>query len=307
MEEIRLLKKGQSAANMMHRLPREVIVNIPSRLPFSSFKHLDEAAGNDPSFILESNWLIPDQLYFIDFFDNSEGKVISKKLQAINSPTNPMFLIDSCNGLLCMHDPSRRIFICNPFTRLYIELPKLVKYPSLVGHLVYGFHQTTKEYKAEVQILTIGSPCWRNLGTIPYRFILSKPKALVHWRFRWLSKPKKHTTATLLISFDLDTERFQEVPKPDCRCGSDKCFGQLMVVRGCLSAIAFHDNYGERLENWVMKEYGVKQSWIKEFSIGAYCLPTTLMQQEIIQSNAYLRPNLSVRFLTVLKSGEILL
>ncbi|KAE8698985.1 Detected protein of unknown function [Hibiscus syriacus] len=357
MKESRLLifEGGQSADNMtMPGLPQEVVVNILSRLPFTSLlslklvcrpwrilihdpflisKHLDEAAGNDPSFILESNWPIPDQRYFIDFFDNSEGKVTSKKLPAINSSTNPMCLIDSCNGLLCMHDSSRRIFICNPFTGLYIELPKLVKYPSLVGHLVFGFHQTTKEYKiiqivfrrqlrkvysstiptstsstlSEVQIFTIGSPCWRNLGTIPYRFILSKPKALVHGRFHWLSTPNKNTTATLLISFDLDTERFREIPKPDCCCGSDKCFRQLMVVRGCLSAIAFHDNYGERLEIWIMKEYSVKESWIKEFSIGAYCLPPTLMQQEIIQFSAYFRPNRFVRFLCVLKSGEILL
>ncbi|KAE8710273.1 Detected protein of unknown function [Hibiscus syriacus] len=339
---------------MMDRLPREVVVNILSRLPFTSLlssklvcrgwrtlihdpflisKHLDEAAGNDPSFILERNWPIPGQRYFIDFSDHREGEVISKKLPAINYRTTPMYSIDSCNGLLCMHDASRRVFICNPFTRLCIELPKLVKYPSLVGNLGFGFHRTTKQYKviqvvfrrqlrrvdssttstsisstqSEVQILTLGSPSWRSLGAIPYRFIHSKSKALVNGRFHWLTKPNKNTTATLLISFDLETERFYEIPKPDCHCGSDKCFRQLMVVRGCLSATAFHGNYGERLEFWVMKEYGVKESWIKEFSIGAYCLTPALLQQEILNSGTNLRPNLFVRFLCVLRSDEILL
>ncbi|KAE8687927.1 Detected protein of unknown function [Hibiscus syriacus] len=341
----------------MDRLPREVIVNILSRLPFTSLlsskmvcrawrtlihdpflisKHLDAASGNDPSFILESNWPIPDQRYFIDFSDHSEGEVVvSKKLPAINSPITPMYSIDSCNGLLCMHDASRRVFICNPFTRLCTELPKLVKYPSLVGNLGFGFDRTTKQYKviqvvfrrqlrrvgssttstptsisstqSEVQILTSGTPSWRNLGTIPYRFIHSKSKALVHGRFHWLTQPNKNNTATLLISFDLETERFDQIPKPDCRCGSDKCFRQLMVVRGCLSTTAFHGNYGERLEIWVMKEYGAKESWIKEFSIGAYCLTPTLLQQEILNSGTNLRPNLFVRFLCVLRNGEILL
>ncbi|GMI70859.1 F-Box Protein92 [Hibiscus trionum] len=348
-------RRVEPAASMtMDRLPREVVVNILSRLPFTSLlssklvyrawrtlihdpflisKHLDEAAGNDPSFILESNWHIPNQRHFIDFFDHSEGQVISKKLPAINSPTTPMYLIDSCNGLLCMHDASRTVFICNPFTGLYIQPPKPVKFPTLVGGLWFGFQQTTKQYKviqivfrrqlrrvnsstistsisstqSEVQILTLGNPSWRNLGTIPYRFIHSKSKTLVHGRFHWLTKPNKNTTATLLISFDLETEQFHEVPRPDCCCGSDKCFRQLMVVRGCLSTIAFHGDYGERLEIWVMREYGVKESWIKEISIGAYCLPPTLLQQEILHSHTNLRPNLFVRFLCVLKNGEILL
>ncbi|KAK8483395.1 hypothetical protein V6N11_029089 [Hibiscus sabdariffa] len=338
---------------MMDRLPREVIVNLLSMLPLTALlnsklvcrawrtliqdpflisKHLDKAAGNDPSFILESNWPVPDQRHFIDFFDHGEGEVVSKKFHPINFPTTAMSLIDSCNGLLCMHDSSRRVFVCNPFTRLYTELPELVKYPSVLGHLSFGFNQTTKQYKviqivfrrqlrrvdsgtistsisstqSEVQILTVGSPCWRNLGTIPYRFIHSKSKALVHGRFHWLTRPNNNTTATLLISFDLETEQFHEVHMPDSCCNSDEYFRQLMVVRGCLSAIVFRGDYGERVEIWIMKEYGVKESWIKEIRIGAYCLPPTLLQQEILDSGSVLRPTIFVRFLCVLKSGEIL-
>ncbi|KAK8569006.1 hypothetical protein V6N12_007539 [Hibiscus sabdariffa] len=108
-----------------------------------------------------------------------EGKVISKKLP---TSTTPMHLVDSYNGLLCMHDNSRNIYVCNPFTGLYVQLPKLVQHPSKVRHLGFGFHPTIKEYKviqivfrrklrrdhpneepsaliqSEVQILTIGNP-----------------------------------------------------------------------------------------------------------------------------------------------------
>ncbi|KAK8588546.1 hypothetical protein V6N12_022975 [Hibiscus sabdariffa] len=337
---------------MMDRLPREVIVHILSRLPLTSLlssklvckawrsliqdpflitKHLSYLAevGNDPSFILQSNWPIPDQRHFLDFFDHSEGKVISKKLP---TSTTPMNLVDSCNGLLCMYDITcRNVYICNPFTRqsFSIDLPKLVDHPSKVGRLGFGFHQTTNEYKvirivfrrklkrnhpnedpstliqSEVQILTVGTPSWRDLKTIPYRFKLSASNALVNGRFHWLSKPNKYNMASLLISFDLETEQFQKVPKPDC-CGSDMCLRFLSVVRGCLSAGAFHENDG-RLEIWVMKEYGVKESWIKEYSIGTY-LPPTLTRQET-RHFAYSRinPNLYVQVLCVLRSGEILL
>ncbi|XWS31049.1 hypothetical protein CRYUN_Cryun23aG0043600 [Craigia yunnanensis] len=350
MKRKKLLKKGQPAANLMECLPQEVVFHILSKLPLTSLlksklvcpawrsliqdpllisKHLLHMAevDNDPSFILQSNWPIPDQLHFVDFSDHSEGNVISKKL-----PRSAMLmcLVDSCNGLLCMHDTSQSIYICNPFTRLYIELPKLINYPTRVGPLGFGFHPTTKEYKvlqivfrrqwkrrdlnvatstlvqSEVQILTIGIPAWRNLGMIPYRFIWPASKAMVNGRLHWLSKPNKYTTVSLLISFDLETEQFQEVPKPDC-CGLPWCFHHLMVLRGCLSAGACHDY--EQLEIWVMKEYGTKESWIKEFTIGTNYLPQTLKQQEILSFN-YSKlhfPNSFVRVLCILKSGEILL
>ncbi|KAK8582963.1 hypothetical protein V6N13_069729 [Hibiscus sabdariffa] len=83
-------------------------------------KHLDEAAGNDPSFILESNWPIPDQRHFIDFFDHGQGEVISNTFRPINFPTTAMSLTDSCKWIAlhaCMQDSSRRVFVCNPFTR----------------------------------------------------------------------------------------------------------------------------------------------------------------------------------------------
>ncbi|KAK8694260.1 hypothetical protein V6N13_071814 [Hibiscus sabdariffa] len=106
---------------------------------------------------------------------------------------------------------------------------------------------------------------------------------------------------SLLISFDLETEQFQEVSKPDC-CGSDRCSCHLLVVRGCLSVGAFHENDG-RLEIWVMKE-----SWIKELSIRS-CMPPALIEQDTCHFSYSGRnfSNLFVRVLCVLRSGEILL
>ncbi|OMO75816.1 hypothetical protein COLO4_25857 [Corchorus olitorius] len=357
MKNSKLPKKSPSASNMMEQLPQKVILHILSRLPLISllqsklvcrawqiliqdpllitkhFLHMAEA-HNDPSFILQSNWPIPDQLYFIDFSSHTEGDdqvIISKKL-----PNFAMFmcLADSCNGLLCMHNTSQSIYICNPFTRLYIELPKLTKY-ARPGQLWLGFDPISKVYKviqivfqrylrrslgnsfvpsqnliqSEVQILTIGSLAWRNLGMIPYRLIRPTSKVMVNGRLHWLSKPNKYTTASSLISFQLATEQFQEVPKPDC-CGSslDRCFHGLVVLRGCLSAGSYHENY-EQLEIWVMKEYGVKESWIKEFSIGTTYVPRTFNQQDIIFfNNSRLHfPNSFVGILCILKSGEMLL
>ncbi|KAE8654891.1 Detected protein of unknown function [Hibiscus syriacus] len=160
--------------------------------------------------------------------------------------------------------------------------------------------------QSHVQVLTIGDPSWRNIGTLPYDLTRPTPRALLNGRLHWLSKPNKNTVASLLTSFDLETEQFQQVPKPDC-CGSDRCFHHLMVLRGCLSASAYHSN--EELEIWAMKEYGIKESWIKEFTIGTNYLPPTLQQNDLLHfNNARARfPNSSVRVLCILRNDEILL
>ncbi|XVE72502.1 hypothetical protein DITRI_Ditri11bG0044400 [Diplodiscus trichospermus] len=342
MKKSKLVKTDQAAANMMEQLPQEIILRIMSRLPVTSLvqsmlvcrawrsliqdpllvsNHFSQMADRGPSFIFQSNRPTSSyQLFFIDFSDiHSEGKVMFKELP--NSSMS-MYLVDSCNGLLCMRD-SRGIYIYNPFTRFHLELPKLINYPAEVGHIAFGFHRTTEKYKviqiafrrklirrgnltdvaastlvkSQVHVVTIGDPAWRNIGTLPYDLTRPTAKALVNGRLHWLSKPNKYTTASLLVSFDLATEQFQEVPKPDC-CGSDRCFHHLMVLGGCLSAGAYHDK--EKLEIWVMKEYGTKESWIKIF---------TLQQNDLLQFN-YARarsPNSSVRVLSILKNGEILL
>ncbi|XVE72503.1 hypothetical protein DITRI_Ditri11bG0044500 [Diplodiscus trichospermus] len=170
-----------------------------------------------------------------------------------------MSLVDSCNGMLCMRD-SRSIYICNPFTRVSLELPKLINYPAQLGHLEFGFHQPQK----------ITSSVWRYLGMITNLFLWQVSKVMVNGRLHWLSRPNKYRWAGL-ISFDLATEQFQEIPKPNC-CRLDWCFQHLMVLRACVSA---YDHNNKELEFWVMKEYGKKESWVKKFTIGTcprqYC------------------------------------
>lgn len=79
---------SQTAANMMERLPQEIILGILSRLLIASLvqsklvcrawksliqdpllvsEHFSHMADNDPSFILQSHWPASYQLYFNRF------------------------------------------------------------------------------------------------------------------------------------------------------------------------------------------------------------------------------------------------
>ncbi|KAF7144625.1 hypothetical protein RHSIM_Rhsim04G0042300 [Rhododendron simsii] len=85
----------------------------------------------------------------------------------------------------------------------------------------------------EVEIYTLGEGFWRNIGNAPYGV-----------------KP---------------SEQFRAVPGPSGFCGSQKEYMRLEVLQGCLSMCDFLD--GDHVDIWLMKDYGVKQSWSKDFYI----------------------------------------
>ncbi|KAI5599491.1 hypothetical protein POPTR_002G223000v4 [Populus trichocarpa] len=338
----------------MELLPREIAQDILSRLPITSlvkFKcvcrawramALDPEVVNlylscstqetDPCVILHCDFPIRNNLYFVDFAAHEEEKEKVKRIRAPFSSMMPEFeVVGSCNGLLCLSDSlfNDSLYIYNPFTGRYKELPKSLQYPDQEVVFGFGFNPKTNEYKvirivyyrnghgryprsrriiyplSQVQILTLGCPGWRSLGKVSYRLVRRASETLVNGRLHWVSRPCRNKPARRLVSFDLTDEQFREVPKPDCG-GLNRCDYHLAVLRGCLS-VAVYCNYG-RLEIWVMKEYNVKESWVKEYNIGAY-MPKGLKQNLVrplkIWKNA--SNGRAVRALCVLKNGEILL
>ncbi|KAK6259537.1 F-box domain - like 10 [Theobroma cacao] len=324
----------------MECLPQDVVLDILSRLPITSLvqsksvcrswrsiiqgsllanKHLSHMSDYDPGIIFQSHWPSQNQYYFVDFAAYPEGNKILKKISFSTKHAN---LVGSCNGLLCFCNAAQ-IHICNPLTKDSIELPKLLKGPGEVGILGFGFSPTTKEYKlieivyqrkrpgvwshvavsnpfqAEVRILTLGGSRWRSLGMVPYRFIRQPSQVMVSGRLHWRSQLGKYNIDNQLISFDLAAETFQEVSKPDCR-SFNRGFYELINLQGHLSAAASNASGG--LEIWVMKEYNIKESWIKEFSIGGY------LPKELQRINARIHSPRSVfRAICRFRSGEILL
>uniref|UniRef100_A0A6N2NE86 F-box domain-containing protein n=1 Tax=Salix viminalis TaxID=40686 RepID=A0A6N2NE86_SALVM len=338
----------------MELLPREIARDILSRLPITSlvkFKCVCRAwramavdpqvvnlysscstQDTDPCVILHSDFPIRNNLYFVDFAADDDEKDKVKRLQAPFSSMMPEFeVVGSCNGLLCLADSlyNDSLYIYNPFTGGYKELPKSLQYPDQEVVFGFGFNPKTNEYKvirivyyrnghgsyprsrrviyplSQVQILTLGCPVWRSLGKVSYRLVRRASETLVNGRLHWVSRPCRNKPARRLVSFDLTDEQFREVPKPDCG-GLNRCDYHLAVLGGCLS-VAVYCNY-RRLEIWVMKEYNEKGSWVKEYKIGAY-MPKGLKQN--LNGPLKIWKNASsrrvVRALCVLKNGEILL
>ncbi|MBA0640291.1 hypothetical protein Goklo_023244 [Gossypium klotzschianum] len=348
---------GQQTTTEMETLPHEIIVDILSRLPITSlvqFKFVCKgwralaqdplladmqlswkAPTTNPCLILHCDFPIRNQLYFVDLSVHNHDKDKVKRLYVPFQTSMPEFdVVGTCNGLLCLSDSlyNDALYVYNPFTMDFMELPKSRQYSDQEVVFGFGFHPKTKQYKvvkivyyrntssssysrarrvvypqSDVQVFTLGTSAWRSLGKVAYQLIRRPSEALVNGRLHWVSRPRRYYPARRLMSFDLEDEQFREVPKPDCG-GLNRCNFHLCVLRGFLAA-AVYGNYG-KLEIWVMKDYNVKESWIKEFSIGAY-MPKCLKQNLVRDRPLKIWKNPSngkvVRLLCLLDNGEILL
>ncbi|KAK4847186.1 hypothetical protein QYF36_026713 [Acer negundo] len=332
----------------MDCLPREIILNILSRLPVTSLlqskfvckawlnlvqdpllvsMHFSRATRNDPCLILHSDSPIRNQLYSLELSDLIKD---DRRVKKICDPVLPQFnVVGSCKSLLCLCDSSEEnlLYVYNPFSRDYIMLPKseeLLNQSTVYG---FGFSQTTNKFKviqavnphrtraprrrqiglssfqAEVQILTLGSPAWRTLGKLPYRRIYQEPsQVLVCGRIHWSVSSGSDCP---IISFDFEDEQFREVQKPDCPHWPNM---DLVDFGGCLATVSKgYSNF----EIWVMKEYDVKESWIKDFNIGNH-VPRSLEEADWNSAkpfcNSKLDQNSSTnRVVGLLKNGKVLL
>lgn len=135
---------------------------------------------------------------------------------------------------------------------------------------------------------------------------------LVNRKLHWTTSKGRHGNIRI-VSFDLSDEQFSDIPAPEIEDLWRYSY-HLVELGGCLSAAVLSQSGA--LEIWVMKEYGMKESWIKDYSIGSY-LPKRLQNHEHQETNdpswrisrilMRKRHGLYVRVLGMLRNGEILL
>ncbi|KAL7185938.1 hypothetical protein ACSBR2_027819 [Camellia fascicularis] len=295
----------------MESLPPEIAPDVLSRLPITSLlqfrfvsqachmlsydphlaaRHFSQATKNNPCLIFHCDYPIRNQLCFVELSDQMDNEIV-RRIQTPFCDTMLEFkVIASCNGLLCLSnsfydDP---VYIYNPFTRVYKELPKSRQFDDQELVFGFGFHPVNNEYKIvkitlfqnqrgrpEVQVYTLGSTNWRTTGKVSSRLEWQELEVLVNGRLHWLTPCRSQYSSRSIVSFDLADEQFRGVPRPECG-GLNKFFYNLAVLGGCLSAVVRH-RY-KRFEIWMMKEYNSKESWVKKFNIG-YCSSQFLKQE----------------------------
>ncbi|XP_060190420.1 F-box protein At3g07870-like [Lycium barbarum] len=195
-------------------------------------------------------------------------------------------IMGSCNGLLCLFDPIVKYLthILNPCTGEFVFLPDPIRDLEDPVSVVVGFGFLPKmnvykvveivyykreivdddndDLRSNVYVYTMGDDnSWRHIGSSPYSlrgryFSEGFVDGAVHWVSSGYDGPK---LVDRIVAFDLENEVFRVIPHPDFDSG--RLNYTLGVLQGCLSATRF--KVQDYVEIWIMKDYGVKESWTK--------------------------------------------
>ncbi|KAK6156580.1 hypothetical protein DH2020_010828 [Rehmannia glutinosa] len=188
--------------------------------------------------------------------------------------------VGSCNGVMLISESKGNNLLWNPLTREFHRLPPLKGmskksrglYHSVSG---LGYVSATNDYKvvkiaqvfdprdrslkSETFVYSLKLDSWRRIKDFPFRISRLRGGIFLKGALHWISStmPLKSMN-DLIIGLDLETEDYCLLPLPTEISRLEKppeafsCYYQI-----------------ERLDVWLMKDYGVKCSWIRLFSVSA--------------------------------------
>ncbi|KAH0987256.1 hypothetical protein GBA52_014433 [Prunus armeniaca] len=209
-------------------------------------------------------------------------------------------MLGCCNGLLlCMFLYDPQLYLVNPATRQSKKLPEIPT-EYLIDDLYYfcdvygfGFDSSTHQHKVvngvvyrtsardddeggvQFNVYTLETNSWRQIDeyVFPYHIFPCRNKGTLlngnlHWLGTRVGEDDHHHSSLLIVSLVLtqDQEEVREIPLPREINSSQTRRSKLGVFREWL-CVTLEGDYGKATptynEFWVMKEYGVGESWTK--------------------------------------------
>jgi F-box interacting protein len=226
-------------------------------------------------------------------------------------PFNDMnvIIVGYCNGLFCIRN-NCDFYLWNPsikklksisITRFSMPLPRYT--------LGLAYHSQNNDFKVlritryrtvhspVAEVYTLSSDSWRRVE-IPiellnetrsngcFSYIISSPCVFFHGALHYIVESIVETSdVKFILAFDVNDEIFREIMLPQNLLDGVDSFDHLTVFKGSLALFACGqalDEWEEKYQIsviWVMREYGVVESWTKisgpmiwvERFIGRFC------------------------------------
>ncbi|XP_023872558.2 F-box/kelch-repeat protein At3g23880 [Quercus suber] len=225
--------------------------------------------------------------------DNDNNVFSSEQIQDLKLPLSSRLcsyfqLVGSANGLFCLYDEIRFI-LWNPCIRKFITLPNpSVEFPC---YLAFGFDSRTNDYKVVriayrsntryegakpplVEVYSVSEGSWRVTSagdSYPPKITIRNwhPEAASLNGAVYFVANDWGNTSSKVLSFNLGDEVFRMISLPNGKSG---LYAHIFtsVFKGLLSLICYeqwHMDEHYSCSIWVMKEYGVVDSWTKQFTI----------------------------------------
>ncbi|XP_058189827.1 F-box protein At3g07870-like [Rhododendron vialii] len=211
----------------------------------------------------------------------------------LKSSRRPFYvLLGYVKGLFCVFE-QEEIFLWNPSIRKSISLPKpcitTKTHGSMAYDLGFGYDSRTNDYKVvrvltlrgtkpseevevplvEVYSLNVGS--WKVCSGAGDSFPLEVrirysrcPSACLEGAIHFAAVHRSNWSVRLICSFDLGDEVFRTIALPNVHANSRTDI-RTIVFRGLLSVLWYDesDHANKFCSIWIMKEYGVVDSWYK--------------------------------------------
>ncbi|KAJ8442791.1 hypothetical protein Cgig2_016257 [Carnegiea gigantea] len=125
----------------------------------------------------------------------------------------------------------------------------------------HGYDPTTDDYCTEmfVNVSSFKTDSWKRAESSPYDHAVGHVTSgvFVNECIHWLaSRTTDYKSA--IVAFDLVEEKFRKLPPPSSVDSDKFVFNYLALLGGCLCMFNENETYV-----WMMKEYGVQESWTK--------------------------------------------
>ncbi|KAJ0036074.1 hypothetical protein Pint_25488 [Pistacia integerrima] len=237
----------------------------------------------------------PLQTIDYEAFGDGDSSNLSRQL-AYPTRSNPVYdaeILGSCNGLVFLEFDYDNLFLLNPTTRDSRELPQPDTTSTEKDSIFYGlgYDVYVDDYKvirgvisaasngpssrdAKVEVLELKTNTWRRIQYPHSSINIDGRGILLNGTLHWLGTRKSdsgNNYACVIISFDITEERFEEfVPLKDYI--DQNITGLDLKISGD-KLVLFFDREEKYFEAWEMKEYGVKESWTRLFSVSSETFP----------------------------------
>lgn len=185
--------------------------------------------------------------------------------------------VGCCNGLVCISEGSRDLILFNPSTRKSKILPNSGIDAGKFKHMTYGFgyDEIPDDYKVVaigyfcpygmacqtiVKVYSLRTNSWKNIQGYEGGFISSCSGVFVNGALHWLVVSEDGSSfSSQIVSLNLATETYGEILLPDYEKGNVALTPGVLEGNLCV----FYNYYEVKFDVWVMKEYGLKESWNK--------------------------------------------
>nr|ABR18788.1 class S F-box protein [Nicotiana alata] len=211
-----------------------------------------------------------------------------------------------CHGLVVLTDKVTAVLF-NPTSRNYRLLQPSpfgspLGFHRSINGIAFGYDSIANEYKIvriaevrgeppfccfsvrewRVEIYELSIDSWREVDNVDQQL------PYVHWNpcaelfYKGASHWFGNTNTVVILCFDMSTETFRNIKMPDtCHSKYRKRYG-LLVMNDSLTLISYPypgceiDSAIDFMEVWVLKEYGVNESWSKNYTITPLAIESPL-------------------------------